>query len=149
MSLSQLDESGLQRLVHAFYQKVRQDELLSPVFERVLHDQWEVHLPRMVDFWCTFVLGQKRFTGNVYGKHMVLQDVRREHLLRWLTLWHIQLTELFTPQAAQPLSEAAQRIARSLWMGYFGTDPEWVCHPATATSPLRWDVLRESASLNA
>ena len=64
---------SLTELVHSFYADVRADALLGPVFEEALHDRWEPHLGRMVDFWSTVALGSKSFSGNVFAKHMALQ----------------------------------------------------------------------------
>ncbi len=37
-------------MVHDFYDGVRRDEVLAPVFDQALPHGWDAHLPRMVDF---------------------------------------------------------------------------------------------------
>src|SRR5690606_8724137 len=39
-------------LVNAFYDKIRKDDLLAPVFNTIIKD-WEPHLEKMVQFWST------------------------------------------------------------------------------------------------
>ena len=38
-------------LVDAFYERVREDKILSSIFTDVARVDWEVHLPKMYDFW--------------------------------------------------------------------------------------------------
>ena len=41
----------IERLVDRFYDKVKADDLLGPVFNDVARVNWEKHLPVMYDFW--------------------------------------------------------------------------------------------------
>ncbi|OZB16084.1 MAG: preprotein translocase, partial [Rhodobacterales bacterium 34-62-10] len=45
-----LDEGILRNLVHTFYDKVRRDVTLGPIFAARITD-WGPHLERMVAFW--------------------------------------------------------------------------------------------------
>jgi hemoglobin len=127
---------SLTELVHRFYADVRADALLGPVFEEALRDRWEPHLARMVDFWCTVALGSKSFRGNVFNKHMALQGVTPAHFAAWVRLWGEQTERLFAPEVAHDLQVTAHGIARNLFLGYFGTVPEFgrqaSSHPAAA-----------------
>ena len=115
--------ASLTELVHRFYADVRADPLLGPVFEEALHDRWEPHLARMVDFWSTVALGSKSFRGNVMTKHMALQGVTPAHFAAWVKLWGEHTDRLFAPDVAHELQTAAHGIARNLFLGYFGTQP--------------------------
>ena len=114
---------SLTTLVHGFYADVRADALLGPVFEAALHDRWEPHLARMVDFWSTVALGSKRFRGNVMTKHMALSGVTPAHFAAWVKLWGEHTNRLFAPGVALELQTAAHGIARNLFQGYFGSKP--------------------------
>jgi hemoglobin len=96
------------------------NSLLGPVFEHALHDKWETHLPRMVDFWSSILLGMGKFQGNVYGKHMALAGIGKEHFVRCLSLFRNMVTVLFEDASANKILETADRIAGSLQLGYFG-----------------------------
>lgn len=61
-----LTQESIATLVYAFYDSVRADPELGPVFNAAI-DDWEPHLARMVEFWSTTMLGTKSFQGNVYG----------------------------------------------------------------------------------
>ena len=55
-----ISEAMIERLVHAFYAKVRADEMLAPVFEARIHD-WEPHLAQMCAFWSSVALMTGRY----------------------------------------------------------------------------------------
>ena len=38
-------------LVNGFYDSVRKDELLSPIFNKIIVDKWPEHLEKMCRFW--------------------------------------------------------------------------------------------------
>lgn len=115
-----ITEDTIRLLVDSFYQSVRQDEVLSPVFETALHGAWDAHMPRMYAFWSTVLLGTSKFQGNVYGKHMALSGISEDHFLRWLSLFRKTVESLFAGEAASEILEIADRIAGSLQLGYFG-----------------------------
>jgi len=114
-----LTPESITTLVHEFYQGVRADPELGPVFDAAITD-WEPHLARMVEFWRTVMLGSKGFQGNVYGKHMALQGVQPGHFRRWLELFQATVERLFEPAVAQEFRLVASRIAQSLQYGFFG-----------------------------
>ncbi|MYN18009.1 globin [Rugamonas sp. FT107W] len=115
-----LTPESIATLVHEFYDEVRADPVLQPVFDGAIGDNWTPHLARMVDFWSTVMLGSRNFQGNVFGKHMLLNGVTPDHFLRWLTLFEATATRLFNPADAAEFKTVARRIAASLQYGFFG-----------------------------
>ena len=76
-----LDRASITVLVHRFYDAIRADAELGPVFEAELHGRWDAHLQRMVDFWCTAMKVSRSFRGNVYGRE-VTRLVAGQHIVR-------------------------------------------------------------------
>lgn len=111
-------------LVHAFYADVRADAQLGPVFARTLPADWQPHLERMVEFWCTVLLGTRSFKGNVYARHMALPGLEPAHFKRWLALWRQHTRRRLEAGHAHELWHTASGIARNLQLGYFGAWPE-------------------------
>lgn len=89
-----------------------------------------------VGFWCTLALGQRRFRGDVFGKHMALAGVTPAHFAAWVGLWKQNTDRLFTPQVAQDLQVAAHGIARNLFRRYVGAEPAFADQRETqSTAP--------------
>jgi hemoglobin len=112
--------AAITTLVNDFYTDVRCDSVLQPIFDAAIGANWEPHLARMVDFWCSVMLSSAEFKGNVYGKHMALQGIEPAHFRRWLDLFESHARRLFRPEVADQFLAAARRIAASLQYGFFG-----------------------------
>lgn len=110
-----IDEPMITQLVHAFYQRVRQDPLIGPVFAARITD-WDPHLARMCEFWSSVMLMSGRYHGAPMPKHAVL-PVDATHFDRWLELFRATAREVCPPSAAERFIERAEMIARSLELG--------------------------------
>lgn len=116
-----LARPSLVELVDAFYDDVRRDALLGPVFAGAIADgAWDHHKARMVSFWSTAMLGAREFRGNVYGKHQAMPQLTPAHFARWLALFEARAGALFAPGDAAALVDAARGMARGLQIGLFG-----------------------------
>lgn len=74
-------------LIDAFYEQVRQDELLGPVFSAVIKNDWQPHLDRMYAFWNAALFSEPGFKGNPFAKHAPL-PIQAAHFSRWLLLFN-------------------------------------------------------------
>ena len=110
-----IDEAMIERLVHAFYAKVRRDAVLAPVFEARIRD-WEPHLKQMCAFWSSVALMSGRYHGTPMARHLPL-PIDAGHFDRWLALFEATARELCPPEAAAHFIERARRIAASLELG--------------------------------
>ena len=110
-----IDEVMIARLVHAFYAKVRDDEVLAPIFaSRVT--EWAPHLERMRAFWSSVMLHTGRYAGRPMQKHAPL-PVGGAHFDRWLRLFAETAAEVCPPAAAHQFVARARMIAASLEFG--------------------------------
>ncbi|MCB1884896.1 MAG: group III truncated hemoglobin [Geminicoccaceae bacterium] len=110
-----IDEAMIDRLVRAFYARVRSDPLLGPVFAARI-DDWEPHLARMGAFWSSVALMSGRYHGQPMEKHLPL-PVDAAHFDRWLALFEATAREVCEGAAADHFVERAHRIAESLELG--------------------------------
>lgn len=115
-----ITEESIRAMVDLFYQRVREDPVLGPVFEHHLAERWHLHMPRMYAFWTKVLLGTAEFQGNVFGKHMALDGIGKEHFVHWLALFRQTAEETHGQAEAQEIMTVAERIATSLQLGYFG-----------------------------
>jgi hemoglobin len=117
---STITPASIIQLVDTFYARVREDAVLGPVFEARLAGHWQDHMPRMYAFWTKVLLDTGEFQGNVFGKHMALSGIAKDHFVRWLTLFKMTAIEVFGVDGAEPAILVANRIASSLQLGFFG-----------------------------
>ena len=96
-------------LVDSFYDKVRQDQMLGPVFNERIED-WPIHLDKMYRFWQSILLEQHTYSGAPFLKHATL-PIGHEHFNRWLALFYETVDSLFSGKKAQEAKFRATRIA--------------------------------------
>ncbi|MDH5822237.1 group III truncated hemoglobin [Luteimonas sp. RD2P54] len=119
----------LARLVDRFYEKVRHDALLGPVFNAAI-DDWDAHKATLVEFWSSVTLGTGGYRGNPMAAHRP-HPIVDQHFAHWLALWRETALEVLTPGQAALVGDRAQRIATSLRYG-LGLDPR---RPLRRSSP--------------
>lgn len=100
----------IQELVNKFYEKVNNDELLSPVFNKEAGIDWEEHLPKMYKFWGTQLIGTGDYTGRPFPPHTKL-TIGVNHFQRWLKLFLETVNENFTGITAETAKTKANNIA--------------------------------------
>ena len=110
-----IDEDLIGRVVRAFYERVRADDFIGPIFTERITD-WELHLQQMCAFWSSVALLTGRYHGQPMPRHMPL-PIDAQHFDRWISLFAETVRELCTPAAADHFIERARRIAESLEMG--------------------------------
>lgn len=116
-------EESVGQLVRAFYDRVRHDPDLGPVFNDAVHE-WPEHLQTLTDFWCSVMLGARRYRGRPVPAHFKHRArITPELFLRWLALWRQTAREMFQPADAQLFVDKAELIARSLQYALFQTMP--------------------------
>jgi hemoglobin len=118
MSRSELcTEQEITTLVHGFYDRVRADPMLGPVFNTHISN-WDTHLAIMVRFWSSLLLGSGTYSGTPMPKHVALPDLTADMFRHWLALFEQTTAALPNRVMAEKALDFAHRIARSLWFGY-------------------------------
>lgn len=110
-----IDEAMIERLVHAFYDRIRADEVLGPIFAARISD-WDPHLQRMCAFWSSVALMSGRYHGRPMPAHASL-PVDGRHFDRWLALFEMTARDVCPPPAADLFIGKAKLIAQSLELG--------------------------------
>lgn len=112
-----IKEEDIARLVPAFYERVRQDPVLGPIFNGAI-DDWPHHLGKLQDFWSSVMLTTGRYKGQPMVAHVRHeQQMTADNFARWLALWRQVSSDLLSPTAAAAVQERAERIAESLQLG--------------------------------
>jgi len=115
-----IDEAMIAGLVDGFYDRVRADPLLGPVFADRITD-WGPHLEQMKLFWSSVALMSGVYHGRPMPKHLPL-PVDARHFDRWLELFEATACDLCPRAAADHFIERARRIAESLELGIAGSN---------------------------
>jgi hemoglobin len=105
-------EADIRRLVVAFYTAACADEMIGPIFERVVHD-WESHYDTLTDFWSAMVLGTRRYSGRPAASHMPL-DLTRPHFNRWAAIWAEVAQRELGDAKAEPFIDLGGKMAMSM-----------------------------------
>ncbi|WP_068089987.1 group III truncated hemoglobin [Novosphingobium rosa] len=117
------------RLVRLFYERARQDSLIGPVFEGIIHD-WEGHFRAFTAFWAAQLRGRGRYRGQPVAPHVALaSSITPDMFARRLTLWRTAAAEVMAPQDAALLTEKAQRITQVLQQAVADTRTEGETRP--------------------
>lgn len=110
----ELDETMIHDVVHGFYDLIRKDALLGPVFNGIIApEHWPEHLAKMCDFWSSTLLRTGRFEGRPLPKHLAIPEIGEAHFRRWLQLFRATVNRLCPPEIAALFMDRALRIAHS------------------------------------
>lgn len=103
----------IENLVNNFYEKVRADELLGPIFNEIANVDWAHHLPKMYAFWDFILFDKEEYQGHPLRPHLQLNSFHqldRFHFDRWLKLFEAAVNELFVGKKAIEAIERAKGI---------------------------------------
>jgi len=103
------DLDDIKLFVDEFYDKVREDDLIGPVFSSTITD-WQPHLEKMYAFWNAALFGVPGFKGNPFAKHTPL-PIAQEHFDRWLELFAATIDTHFTGAMAEETKQRAGLMA--------------------------------------
>lgn len=114
MLFRHIDDDNLRVLVTTFYDRVRLDALLGPIFEVRIGASWERHMDRMVDFWSSVLLGTGRFRGNPMLKHALIPDLSPAHFDHWMEMFEATVGALYDAEPAAQILMRARNMRRGL-----------------------------------
>ena len=100
----------IKKLVDTFYGKVRNDDLIGPVFNDRIQSRWPQHLEKMYTFWQTVLLGEHTYFGSPFPPHANL-PVSHIHFEKWMELFTQTIDELFTGEKANDAKWRAGKMA--------------------------------------
>lgn len=114
---SAITSDAIGDVVDTFYDRVRHDSMLGPIFARHV-DDWAPHLLRMNAFWRSVLLRSGEFQRSERGSppvlHAAVGGLGADHFARWLTLFSAVLEERLEDEAAQTWAGRAKSIGASL-----------------------------------
>jgi len=114
-------------LVDTFYNKVRKNELLGPIFEAHISD-WPKHIERLTDFWETNLFFVRKFKGNPLIKHQIVDakagyKIDELHFGTWLNLWFETIDQLYQGEKAIIAKNRARNMGTFFHVNMFKARP--------------------------
>lgn len=97
-------------LVDTFYALVQKDSLLSPIFNAVIQDKWDMHLNKMYKFWDSILFSAGNYNGRPFPPHAKL-PIEKEHFDKWLYLFEKTISNLFEGDIADQAKFRANKMA--------------------------------------
>ncbi len=107
------DISGIEDIkvmVDDFYDKVREDEILAPIFNFRLSTHWGPHLEKMYTFWNAALFGVKGYNGNPFMKHATM-ELEDSHFERWIKMFNATVDTYFEGPVAEDAKKRAAIMA--------------------------------------
>ena len=112
-----IDADYISGFVERFYARIREDELLGPIFVERIAD-WPEHLGRMKRFWRSILHNSGEFSGNPMVKHIAIPGLDEAHFAHWLELFYATLRDGEPDaEATREVGTRARMIADSLLTG--------------------------------
>jgi len=104
----------IQRIINAFFKRVRRDELLAPFFADKTKEEWDAYLPVMYSFWENVLFYSGGYYGNPMQRHRELNEsysFRDEHYIHWLDLFNEAVDKWYAGEKAEVMKERSRNIA--------------------------------------
>tara|TARA_R110001592_G_scaffold9723_4_gene51500 strand:+ start:63244 stop:63663 length:420 start_codon:yes stop_codon:yes gene_type:complete len=105
-----LELNDIKHIVDSFYDKVRLDSKLGPIFIEKIGDRWPEHLDKMYRFWQTILLNEHTYSGSPFMHHAKL-PIDKEHFDQWLHLFFETIDETYIGAAAEEAKLRAGKMA--------------------------------------
>lgn len=96
-------------MVNAFYDKVRANKVLGPIFNEHI-DDWSKHLKKMYAFWETLLFQKITYRGKPFPPHAKLA-IGLEHFNTWVALFIETVDSHFIGKTAELAKARAINIA--------------------------------------
>lgn len=112
----EISEAEIERVVAAFYARVRAHPMLGPVFGAHVTD-WPTHEAKIARFWKGSILHMPGYDGSPMVAHREAGNVKPGMFSGWLALFDEVLRAELAPAQAEAWSALAHRIGVSLRAG--------------------------------
>jgi hemoglobin len=107
-----IDRKLISLVVQRFYEKVRRDAFLGPIFNPRVED-WPEHEAKIARFWSSVILMTGEYHGSPMQVHLGIPDLGRAEFDRWLALFDQALAASCDEDQAAAFRSRARRIAEA------------------------------------
>lgn len=111
------NRNDIEKLINTFYEKVKKDVIIGYFFNDVAKVNWELHLPKMYDFWENILFFSANYEGNPMAVHKSLHKkspMNQSHFNHWNELFTTTVDELFVGAKAEEIKNRALNISAAM-----------------------------------
>lgn len=104
----------IEKLVDAFYTRIKADEQIGFIFTDIAKVNWEKHIPVMYDFFENMLFYTGLYTGNPMELHKHINrlfPLTESHFRQWEYLFCTAVDELFAGKTAELAKQRATSIS--------------------------------------
>lgn len=115
-----ITEAQIDALVAEFYDRVRRDPEIGPIFLRAIGkdgEVWRHHEAKIASFWRNAMGMDRSFSGNPMLKHLANSEIQPEHFPIWLKIFEDSASCVLPKDSALGIVNLANRIGSSLQFG--------------------------------
>lgn len=108
------NRKDIEKLIDVFYEEIRSDQVIGYFFTDVAKVNWEVHLPKMYNFWDNILFQSGNFNGSPMTVHKELHHqstMTQDHFLHWNKLFIQTVDKLFHGEKANEIKSRASNIS--------------------------------------
>jgi hemoglobin len=114
------NRDDLEKLVRIFYDKVRKDTEIGPIFNSIITD-WESHLQKIINFWEQHTFGVQKYKGDPIEAHNQVDErmnygITAHNFGTWLFYWINTLDDLFEGSNVDLLKFKARKMQTIFFM---------------------------------
>lgn len=93
------NQDDIKLMVDTFYDRIKLNPVLGPIFEDKIGDKWPMHLEKMYRFWATILLNEHTYSGSPFAPHATL-PIDESHFKIWVETFNTTLDDLFDGEVA-------------------------------------------------
>lgn len=122
---AKITEESLSLFIDGFYEEVKKDDLLAPVFIKWIgtdEKDWAPHMKRVVDFWVGQFVAPKagpEAVTHMAKLHNPIKGLDRKHFKKWMEIYLRVVPEYFETSPACDLMIHTQRLMRKVHNEYW------------------------------
>lgn len=108
------NRTEIDQLMRHFYDKLLSDEIMAPIFVKVVEKGLDHHFSILVDFWDNILFYTGAYKNNAMVKHVELNNwfpLEKVHFEKWLGHFSDSVDELFQGEKAELAKSRAKQIA--------------------------------------
>ena len=110
-------QANIDIFVDSFYEKIRADTQLAPLFFDVAQIDLAVHLPHIKHYWYKLLLGDTRYqrhTMNIHRQLHAQRELQPADFQKWLCLFVETVDGSFSGERAERAKAVATSIAKNM-----------------------------------